>query len=69
MQSVDEALHTLGMTAADDVLHDPAHDCRLQRLFGLIDSALRRDREWLNDDRLIVFTEYKTTLDYLERKN
>ena len=34
----------------------------------LIESKLRSNGEWRDDERLVVFTEYKTTLDYLTRR-
>ncbi|WP_428266022.1 DISARM system SNF2-like helicase DrmD [Haliangium sp.] len=48
---------------------EPSEDARFDRLCQLIDDRLRhgrgRNRRWRDDERLIVFTEYKTTLDYL----
>jgi superfamily II DNA or RNA helicase len=32
---------------------------------GLIQQRLRNAGQWVDDERLIIFTEYKTTLDYL----
>ena len=34
----------------------------------LIESKLRSNGEWRDDERLVVFTEYKTTLDYLTHR-
>ena len=34
----------------------------------MIDTYLRNEKEWRNDERLVVFTEYKTTLDFLNRR-
>ena len=34
----------------------------------MIERLLRQNGTWLDDERLVVFTEYKTTLDYLLRR-
>ncbi|MBS3973936.1 MAG: DISARM system SNF2-like helicase DrmD [Actinobacteria bacterium] len=47
---------------------DPAVDTRLDELFGIIEGLLRSDGAWRADERLVIFTEYKTTLDYLTRR-
>jgi len=47
---------------------DPAADARFDALAMLIERLLRRERSWRDDERLVVFTEYKTTLDYLVRR-
>lgn len=49
-------------------LTDPHDDERLARLIELVHKQLRQPRGWRDDERLIVFTEYKTTLDYLARR-
>ena len=46
----------------------PKADTRFHALLALIEERLRRDGDFRNDERLIVFTEYKTTLDYLTRR-
>lgn len=46
----------------------PREDTRFERLKDLIDRRLRDGPTWLDSERLIVFTEYKTTLDYLEAR-
>ncbi|MEH2234760.1 hypothetical protein [Nostoc sp.] len=33
-----------------------------------IKKYLRNGHEWVKENRLVIFTEYKTTLDYLERR-
>ncbi len=68
IEAVDQALNALGLSPEDDILGDPARDCRFDRLVEMINSYLRTDRHWTDEERLIVFTEYKTTLDYLERR-
>jgi superfamily II DNA or RNA helicase len=67
MRSVDQALENLGLKAAG-TLADPRADARFEALVRLIDDHLREDGRWKVDERLVVFTEYKTTLDYLQRR-
>ena len=43
-------------------------DARFDTLVDLIDRLLRTGDAFRDDERLIVFTEYKTTLDYLARR-
>jgi len=62
---VDRRLKQLGLSAEDEASGFPASDARFDRLAGLIHELLRVDHSWRGDERLIVFTEYKTTLDYL----
>ena len=40
-------------------------DARLQALEALIDQTFRDGSEWRNNERLIIFTEYVATLEYL----
>ena len=47
---------------------DPLADSRYAALEGLIERLLRAKGDWLDDERLVVFTEYKTTLDYVVRR-
>jgi ERCC4-related helicase len=65
---VDAALRQLGLEPQEEGLSPPREDVRLECLRTLIEQRLRRNQEWSPDERLIVFTEYKTTLDYLERR-
>ncbi len=46
----------------------PTHDARFHELTNLIKKLLRHDGRFRDDERLIVFTEYKTTLDYLANR-
>jgi superfamily II DNA or RNA helicase len=64
MKAVDAALERLGLAAGDA----PKEDARFESLTKLIDERLRRGKKWRDDERLIVFTEYKTTLDSLVRR-
>ena len=61
--AIDAALAGLGLQHAAGQVgeHDPAADARFDALAGVIDSLLRRDGAWRDDERLVVFTEYKTT--------
>lgn len=67
---LDAAVRGLLLDGArgDIVALDPAADARFEALCGLIDRLLRQQGAWRDDERLIVFTEYKTTLDYLVRR-
>ncbi len=67
---IDQALTGLGLDlqAGDPVAQDPAADARLDALFELIENFVRAGGSWKDDERLVVFTEYKTTLDYLTRR-
>ncbi len=46
----------------------PKEDARFDRLVSLIRESLFDGDEWHKDERLVIFTEYKTTLDYLLRR-
>jgi hypothetical protein len=47
---------------------DPAADARFDALVRWLDANLRAGQSWRSDERLVIFTEYKTTLDYLHRR-
>lgn len=64
---VDTALSSIGLSHAGTGV-DPRADARFEALTTWIDDHLRADGHWRNDERLVVFTEYKTTLDYLRRR-
>ncbi len=69
--ALDETLTRLELTAPaspDNVRSFPAEDARWERFMQLIQDRLRDGDEWLPTERLIIFTEYKTTLDYLVRR-
>ncbi len=63
--AVDAALAALGIRPSDDGVTTPIDDERWDRLVGLVRQRLRQGSQWVSEERLIVFTEYKTTLDYL----
>ena len=46
----------------------PTRDARFDKLVELIDELLQVGNRFRDDERLIVFTEYKTTLDYLANR-
>ena len=70
INAIDQAVARLGFDLSGDDLveQDPAKDARLEALLVLIEDLLQNGGDWKNDERLIVFTEYKTTLDYLVRR-
>jgi superfamily II DNA or RNA helicase len=66
--AIDAGLTGVGLTHDGEQLSVPSHDERFARLKELISKLLRDGNEWRNDERLIIFTEYKTTLDYIDRR-
>ncbi|NCC50054.1 MAG: DNA helicase [Spartobacteria bacterium] len=65
MAALNSALS--GLDLGPDALDAPVPcaDARFDALIELIETRLWRDGSWREDERLVVFTEYKTTLDYL----
>jgi len=70
IEAIDQAIADLGIDIENDdpVQQDPIADARFEALCELVEELLRRDGKWRDDERLVVFTEYKTTLDYLVRR-
>jgi len=70
MSALDRSLTNLGLdlTRNDLVAQTPAKDARFDALCALIERLLLQHDQWRDDERLVVFTEYKTTLDYLVRR-
>ena len=70
IQGIGRALDALGFDLDGPPLVDqnPSVDARFDTLVHLTDRLLRTGDEFRDDERLIVFTEYKTTLDYLARR-
>ena len=71
-EAIDAALKDLALSVSGDdgdgvTAAKPSIDSRLDAFFDLIEERLRVDGGWRDDERLVVFTEYKTTLDYLQR--
>jgi superfamily II DNA or RNA helicase len=65
IRHVDQALDALGLAQPGAM---PSFDERFDRFHRLIEDRLRIGKQWRQDERLILFTEYKTTLDYLEQR-
>jgi len=68
IEAVSKALVKLGLRRDGERVTDPKQDARFDALVKLIEERLREGELWAADERLIVFTEYKTTLDYLSRR-
>jgi superfamily II DNA or RNA helicase len=68
--AIDNAIANLQLhtTAPDSAELTPLHDSRFTALETLIEQNLRTKSTWRDDERLVIFTEYKTTLDYLVRR-
>lgn len=66
--AVDAALRALKLTELPVTSKVPAVDARFDRLKELINERLRNAEAWNPEERLIIFTEYKTTLDYLVQR-
>jgi superfamily II DNA or RNA helicase len=66
---IDAALAGLGDAfASNPTGTNPSKDARFDALVSMIERLLRSNGSWRDDERLVVFTEYKTTLDYLVRR-
>ncbi|MAC33237.1 MAG: DNA helicase [Haliea sp.] len=65
IEAVDQALTALGLDTQPVVASKPKADSRFDRLLELVQKELRSADQWKPEERLIIFTEYKTTLDYL----
>ena len=70
VRRIEQALDSLGFDLAGAPITEqtPRADARFNALAALIDRLLLADGDFREDERLIVFTEYKTTLDYLARR-
>jgi len=69
IDAIDQASKLLQVNLGQKVIdQDPCCDARFDALCNLINDLLLEDGHWRNDERLVVFTEYKTTLDYLLRR-
>lgn len=68
--AIDAAVNGLKISLEHEstVSINPREDARFEALIRLIDANLREANQWRHDERLVVFTEYKTTLDYLQRR-
>jgi len=69
IDEIDRTADAIGIDLGSDVIQqDPRSDARFDALCVLIERLVRTDNAWRDDERLVVFTEYKTTLDYLLRR-
>jgi superfamily II DNA or RNA helicase len=68
--ALDNAIARLGLDLGRNEIIEqtPSFDVRVDALFALVERLLREGKAWRSDERLLVFTEYKTTLDYLARR-
>lgn len=67
--AVDAALAQLGLVLNENgELSHPIEDERWEKLLDTIEQYLQLGKRWRGSDRIVVFTEYKTTLDYLEQR-
>ena len=63
IKEIDQAAERLGIKLDSDIIsQNPAEDARFHVFCKLIDKLLRHNDKWRDDERLVVFTEYKTTL-------
>ena len=70
MSAIDTALAALALRAdtGEPANARPSADARFDALRTFIDANLRAKGDWREDERLVIFTEYKTTLDYLSAR-
>ena len=70
IRHIQRAVTNLGFKADGPPITEqlPTDDGRFEALIDLINELLLRDGRFRDDERLIVFTEYKTTLDYLTNR-
>src|SRR5690606_26074327 len=67
-EAIASALELVGLPQESPPEAVPAEDARFDSLIELIDTHLRDSSGWEDEERLVVFTEYKTTLDYLIKR-
>lgn len=67
MDAIDQVLNALHLTKSGTDAN-PNDDARFEALLRWVDDHLRVEGAWRSDERLVIFTEYKTTLDYLRRR-
>ena len=70
IQRIQRAVEALGFDpdGPPPAEQTPTDDARFDKLVELVEELLRREGRFRDDERLIVFTEYKTTLDYLAHR-
>lgn len=64
IEEINASLSQLGLSESGL----PKADARFVALLKLVDGLLRENDSWRSDERMVIFTEYKTTLDYLVRR-
>ena len=69
-KQIDLALDELGLPSGiENIIEtDPESDSRYADMLKLVIRLLKNWADWKKDERLVIFTEYKTTLDYLTRR-
>ena len=66
---IDTAVRKLGISLdRETTAQDPRVDARFSELCRMVDDLVHKDGGWSSDERLVIFTEYKTTLDYVLRR-
>jgi superfamily II DNA or RNA helicase len=82
MDGISDTLKVLGLYQSEASLIEPTSDSKFDALATLVRTRLTREEIdyaganedkipsslWCDDERLVVFTEYKTTLDYLKSR-
>jgi hypothetical protein len=70
ISAIDRAIAGLkfDLSRNDMIEQTPSADARFDSLVALIERILRTNFSWRSDERIVVFTEYKTTLDYIVRR-
>ena len=69
IRQIDKAAAGLGVKLENEIItQNPKTDARFEALCELLDKKLRDGNRWRDDERIVIFTEYKTTLDYLYRR-
>ena len=67
--AIESALNGVGLPENEtSTCPVPREDARFEALLELINEHMRSSDDWTPGERLVVFTEYKTTLDYLEAR-
>ena len=68
--AIERSLESLSLNDAAEASAErrPSEDSRLEKLRETVEKILRKGGAFRDDERLVVFTEYKTTLDYVETR-
>lgn len=66
IEAIDSASIAFGVKIGQEIIDQiPKHDARFDALCHIIENLCRKNDDWNDNERLVIFTEYKTTLDYL----